>query len=553
MTATLRCRWAGMLLGLLISSGTVLAQDPDPGPLYREALARHGVGTDLESLLSYLSQLHPEHPRQRQVAELIQQLGADEFRTRREAMFALSDAPELTQVQLARAEHHQDQEVRKRAATLRKKQQAEGDFVLFSALRCLRLHADPRTVPVLLTLIPDLADETLCAEARSALLASVADVNTQELLAAADSGLQPVRTIALTALGRIRAPRIDPILESHLRSANDDLALAAAEALAWTVPEAALPTLWRLLSSPDFDIRRRAASILQTTTGQQFGFAPYAEDACRREAILRWQAWIRDEGRTASLTPLCDHPARSGRILLCLFRPFTVAELDQTGRVVFRSSATRAACGGETSCANGHRYFADWERKTILELDPYGQTVGELALPGIPNSLHLLGNGNIVTGIYNHSLVCEVDPAGNVVWDVSVDGQPSDARRLPNGNTLVALNNRHRIVEVDAGKQIVWQLDGDEIDALRSPESARRLDNGNTLVACGRDGKVREFAPDGRVVWEAGDLKMAYDAVLLDNGHILVGYQSGLRELDRSRNVIRDLDQIGVVRRIYQY
>ena len=74
----------------------------------------------------------------------------------------------------------------------------------------------------------------------------------------------------------------------------------------------------------------------------------------------------------------------------------------------------------------------------------------------------------------------------------------------------------------------------------------------NTLVACGRDGCVKEFNPDGEIVWSADKLPMAYDAIQLDNGHLLVGYQSGLRELDRSGTIIRDL-KVGVVRRMHRY
>jgi outer membrane protein assembly factor BamB len=198
----------------------------------------------------------------------------------------------------------------------------------------------------------------------------------------------------------------------------------------------------------------------------------------------------------------------------------------------------------------GHRYFSDWERKAIIELDAYGQNVKEpIPLPGIPNSLNLLENGHLLAGIYNRNLVCEVKQDGTVVWEANVDGQPSDARRLANGNTLVALNNRHRVVEIDSEGTVVWELNGSPV---HSPESARRLENGNTLVACGRDGSVKEFSPDGTVIWEARDLPMAYDAIVLDNGHLLIGYQSGLRELDRGGKLIRELP-VGVVRRIHRY
>jgi hypothetical protein len=522
--------------------------------LYVEALHRHGLSTELDVLLQYISRLHPDHPDQQEVQQLIDQLGAEQFRDRREAMFALSDAPELTQVKLALAESHRDHEIKRRAMSLRQKQRAEGDFVLFAALRTLRLHASSRTVPILLPLIPHLKDDYLRREAREALLASVHPEVEHELFHASESNDVDIREVALVALGRLKSAEAEPLLEECLLLANDRLALAAAEGLAWTKPGKSLSTLVRLLKSPSFTIRHQSATLLQTMTSQHFGYAPYASEEQRNQARELWQNWLETETDVPrKLVALEQRTQRSGRILLCLFRPFTVAEIDESGNFVFRPEenqfSPRAACGGEACLANGHRFFADWERKSLIELDAYGQLVDEIELKAIPNSLHLLDNGHMLTSLYNRNSVCEIAPDETVVWEAPVEGQPADARRLSNGNTLVAVNNRHRVIELNADKEIVWELSGEKI---RSPESARRLDNGNTLVACGRDGSVKEFNPDGEIVWSADKLPMAYDAIQLDNGHLLVGYQSGLRELDRSGTIIRDL-KVGVVRRMHRY
>ncbi len=533
---------------MLCFAGAANADEIDPGPLYREALSRHGLSTGLDDLHAYLRQLHPRHPLQRKVAGLIDQLGAASFPERREAMYALAEYPEFAQVQLAAAESHPDEEIRRRAGTLRKKQRSEGDFVLFSALRCLKLRGSHESVAVLLPLLPTIRDDYLVHEARDALLACASLDNQDELLAAFQrSDAVEIREAALLALGRIDAPPARQTLERSLQLADDRLALAAAEGLAWCEPQTSLATFARLLSSPDFRVRHRAAAALQSISGQQIGYAPYADDGHRQASARLWKDWVRLESADARLVPLRLRPETNGRILLCLFRPFTVAEIDEAGNDVFRSSLTRAACGGETCPRSGHRYFADWERKSILVLDAFGQIVREYELPGIPNSLHLLPNGHMLTGIYNKNSLCELSPDGEVVWEAGLDGQPSDARRLPNGNTLVALNNRHRVVEINPAGEVAWS-----IESVRSPESARRLDNGNTLVACGRDGRVNEYSPGGELVWSIEEIPMAYDALLMDNGHLLIAYQSGLREIDRRGNVIRELN-VGVVRRMHRY
>jgi hypothetical protein len=394
-----------------------------PGQLYEEALQRHHLSTDRESLLAFLQRLHPAHPEQQRIESLIRQLGAESFHQRREAMHALGRSPELTQIQLASGELHANQEIQRRAKSLRDKQRSEGDFVLFSVLRTLKLHAAPQSLPVLFPILPQLHDSFLVREARETVLASVDATSEPFLLEAVRSSKLEIRTTALLCLGRLESARSRAILEDSLRLADDRLAIAAAEAIAFDQPEQSLGTLSRLLASPSFEIRHRAASLLQTISRKQFGYAPYAAEPRRREATERWRDWIAGEGSDPDrLTPLRARPQRSGRILLCLFRPFTVVEIDESGNEVFRSTATRAACGGEADRDNGHRYFSDWERKAILELDAYGQNVKELPLPGIPNSLHLLANGHLLAGIYNRNLVCELARDGTTVWQADVEG-----------------------------------------------------------------------------------------------------------------------------------
>src|SRR5690606_38881570 len=111
----------------------------------------------------------------------------------------------------------------------------------------------------------------------------------------------------------------------------------------------------------------------------------------RKLAAIQWNQWVERHSAQAQIARLKECPEPCGRVLLCLFGPsYTVAEIDAAGNDTFRTSMTRAACGGETCLVSGHRFFADWERKSVLVLDDYGQVVREYELPGIPNSLHLL-------------------------------------------------------------------------------------------------------------------------------------------------------------------
>jgi hypothetical protein len=72
------------------------------------------------------------------------------------------------------------------------------------------------------------------------------------------------------------------------------------------------------------------------------------------------------------------------------------------------------------------------------------------------------------------------------------------------------------------------------------------------LVASSGSGQVLEYDRAGKLVWSARDLPSAYDALELDNGHVLVAYARGLREIDRAGKLVREYP-VGKVRRICLY
>ncbi len=337
------------------------------------------------------------------------------------------------------------------------------------------------------------------------------------------------------------------MFRERLQDREELVRLAAARALVEHQPQETLEALVLLLEAKNVRARLESDRMLRALTGQQFGFVASAEAAERKAAVEGWRTWVRENGKTAKLRlPLREDEARLGRVLLCRFNPFSAQELDARDKTVFTSQDVEAPCGCQ-GLPNGHRVFADWTTRELVEMDARGTVVWRKGVDGTPNCLHRLEDGNTLTGLFDRNLVIEMKRDGTIAWQAKVDGQPTDTRRLDNGRTLVALHGSNRVIELDRQGKVVWQ-----INDVPTPESARRLANGHTLIGCGRLGEVREYSAEGKLVWSVRGVPSAYDALELENGNVLIGYQDGLREVMRSGKVVRDV-KVGTVRRISCY
>src|SRR5262249_37509173 len=149
-----------------------------------------------------------------------------------------------------------------------------------------------------------------------------------------------------------------------------------------------------LLASDNQQVRNDSALYLQALTGETHGFVAYDTAERRMEAVGRWQAWLKDNGKTAKLNAVPRELApKATRLLLCLFEPYRVEELDLTGKRIFANGDLKSACGCQ-GLENGHRVFADWGAGEVVEMDAQGRVIWHKPVPGTPNCLHRLPNGN---------------------------------------------------------------------------------------------------------------------------------------------------------------
>jgi hypothetical protein len=498
-----------------------------------ELIKRHGLTADTKSLDGYLRSLHPDQATKKRLAELIVQLGNDDYFRRETAMAELLRMPVVTTELLQRAIAGDDPEIRWRARIVLDKGKQQWTQVLNATYRVIRIRKIPDLAEPILLSLPLCSDEYLRVSARGALLATAGQNNVallRKTLAAGDAHSQIATLQTLDhILGAKALADVHPLLKSKVETVR----LAAARALGNRGNRDALPALASLLDSPEILIRARSGQLLRGLTGQKFVFVAYDTTEKRAPAVKAWRDWIALAGMKADLTfPVPDRAPMLGRTLICYYGKSEVIELDASGKEIWKTRVSNVwGCHG---LPNGHRLVSSYSGKMIIEYDGTGREVWKTtALPGRPFSVRRLVNGNTLAACYDNNKVVEIKPDKSVGWQITVPGRPMDARPLPNGNTLVCLYDKHKVIEIDRAGKIVW-----EIANMGSPRSAQRLENGNTLVAQTGGRKVVEVDRSGRVIWTKTTTRSAYDAQRLPNGNTLVVDQMGIQEIDPAGKVV---------------
>ncbi len=101
-----------------------------------------------------------------------------------------------------------------------------------------------------------------------------------------------VRAMSAYGLGLRRDPRALNALATVVDDPSDKVRFEAATAMVRLGDRRGAPTLVSGLSNPDPLVRNRSIRILESVTGETFGYAADDEPGERNAAIARWRAWI---------------------------------------------------------------------------------------------------------------------------------------------------------------------------------------------------------------------------------------------------------------------
>ena len=216
-----------------------------------------------------------------------------------------------------------------------------------------------------------------------------------------------------------------------------------------------------------------------------------------------------------------------------------VKEVTRDQKVVFnyQSKSEIYAC---QRLANGNTFIGECSSGRLLELAPDGSLVKEVRLlPEGQDGGHVfmrnarrLANGHYLVAHYGGQKVVEYDPRGQSVWEVAAPGGPHSCIRLTNGHTLIACGDMggkgSRVFEVDTAGKTVWEVAREELPGIsfKFMTGLQRLPNGNTVMSnwlghnqFGKAPHLIEVTPDKKVVWTFFDhqtMKTISSVQLLD-------------------------------------
>lgn len=310
-----------LLLLCLLVLGALPAwcQETESRTAYENVLAKQGIGTEVDELLLFLEQLRPADKQLRRFADLIQQLGDDDFRKREQATSELARAGPSVRAQLVEASKGHNVEIRWRAKRLladieTRQQQQLRDELVTAVLRLLELHASERAVGPLLAAIPSLDESHHGDAACEAIWASTGASHEDRMRQALTHEHANVRAAAVVGLELAVGDAAVAQLRPYLNSDAECLRLAAARSLLNHLPRESIRVLITLLGANSDAVRWQAAVLLEMLSGR-------TEEADGDALAEKWNTWADEQLASAKLKIPLDRQSR-----LDLSRRRTVVE-----------------------------------------------------------------------------------------------------------------------------------------------------------------------------------------------------------------------------------
>jgi HEAT repeat protein len=523
-----RCRPAVLAL-LLLLPGLMRGDE-------EKTLKDGGVDTSDQGLLQFFRTRTPNETTRQQIEDLVRQLGADQFDTRRKASEELVRRGLPAVPFLRRALEHSDLEVRRRAGRALETLTNSGEPTRTSAAIALlarRGAANDKldVVPVLLAWLPHAGEASLEQDAIDGLLTAspAGRAIDKALLAALDGPLPVVREAAVYVVGQRGNPAQRELVRKRLADRDPRVRLRAAEALLIARDKEAVEPLVELLAHET--LAWRAEELLIALAGDKAPkvSAGNPDEGARRKCLDAWRAWWKANRETADLAritkverflgftlgveyntgcvwecgmdgklrwqirdlrgPMEAQVLPGGRVLVVESNANTISERDLTGKVLW-SKALPISPNGCQRLPNGNTFVSSTNE--ALEYDAGGTQVYRIRLPGHSNAVWKARNGRILTG--SGKQIVELDTTGKELRRIPLTtaGDAIGVQDLPGDRFLVA--DRQKAVEVDSAGKVHWQA------SLVGACGVCRLLNGHTLVSCAN--LVVEFDREGKKVWE---------------------------------------------------
>jgi HEAT repeat protein len=427
----------GSLLVVLCSAATRGAETPttafDPDEAY---LRRVGFGTDDAALVAMLKRQAGEKPEATVLTRLAQQLGDDDFETRRSAVSQLVALGKVALPVLRERLNDQDVEVArlaKECVERIEKLPSSNHLNIAAAVRLLHKRRSSGAVEALLDCLPYTNDSLVEEEIYYALAAlGMRDGKACPQLVAALSDAMPARrAVATCILGRAGSAEQKEVVRKRLGDTDPLVRLRAAQGLLAGADKVGLPTLVELLTEPSVEITWQAEELLRYAAGdaaprQTTIVAPV--DKTLGTCQSAWRQWLRERGAAVDLERVGKTPRRPGLVLAFAIEK-TLEKRDETG-----------------PAQEGYR-----TRLLLYGCDSKLRTIAEF--PGIATQVGMRSTGNLVVIRQMNrekQQVTEVNRTGVVcwAWDIPSEWRGGHFNLLPSGGIVLFSLRQH--LEFDA-------------------------------------------------------------------------------------------------------
>lgn len=256
-----------------------------------------GLPVDGPALLDFFRKRTPSAVELQRLADLVEQLGSNQFAVRQQASQKLVEAGVVALPALRQAMRGQGLEMTQRAQQCITRIEAANPAGLApAAARLIRVRKPDGACDVLLAFLPFLAeeDEALEEELLGALLVvGVRDGRVDPAIARALNGpASAQRTAAALVAGRWGSAEHKKQVQKLLTERDLKLRLRAAQGLAAARDRAAIPALIQLLTEAPLPLAGQAEDLLDRAGGGKHGAPPLGDsNESRRKCRTFWEAW----------------------------------------------------------------------------------------------------------------------------------------------------------------------------------------------------------------------------------------------------------------------
>lgn len=510
----------------------------------RELIREVGISTSPLELKRFLEKRILGEAQEKEIRQLIDQLGARRYSEREKAMTALLRWGEPARAMLKSAIADSDLEVSRRASRcLEAIDQTYGPSLTQAVIRVLTATFGHESVELFIRLLPFTEHEQVREEIRNSILTlGPENESSKKLLHKSLSHSSPlVQAVAASVLGRLKESALQEAVRKLLDSDHQEVRFRAAESLVHGEDASAMRTLIGLIEEFPEDQLWRVEDILYRLAGDTAPTLTANND--RKKYRKEWESWWGKHGPTIKLASLNEPRKYLGHTLGIEYNTGRVWECTKGGRLLWQIHVKGAM---DAMILPGRKVLiAAREGVTIRKLD--GSVEKWIQKGGSPNSCKQLKNGNIFVSSYSRAT--EYSPDGKQVYSLSYSRGGSNApRKYLNGNIVYTTGSKIREVTT-AGKLVrEIQLPGNG----RISYVGLHVKRANRfLVANSANGDVLEVDEKGKVHWKA-NVNGACGIFGMENGNVLVGVSGRVVELNRAGNIVWKHNREGYVRRVYR-